>query len=82
MIDRRQCKTKKRRQKSNNAPILPVYIRTKALNKILNGKHAYQLDADLLKQIPRALTDPVAIYSSDTQPGPNKMEVALDLPKG
>ena len=62
-----------------NAPILPVYIRTKALNKILNGKHAYQLDADLLKQIPRALTDPVAIYSSDTQPGPDKIVVALDL---
>ena len=62
-----------------NAPILPVYIRTKALNKILNGKHAYQLDTDILRQIPRALTDPVAIYSSDTQPGPDKMVVALDL---
>lgn len=62
-----------------NAPILPVYIRAKALNKILNGKHAYQLDADILRQIPRALTDPVAIYSSDTQPGPDKMVVALDL---
>lgn len=59
MIDRRKYKTTNRRQKSNNAPILPVYIRAKALNKILNGKHAYQLDADLLKQIPRALTDPV-----------------------
>ena len=52
-----------------NAPILPVYIRAKALNKILNGKHAYRLDTDILRQIPRALTDPVAIYSSDTQPG-------------
>lgn len=62
-----------------NAPILPVYIRAKALNKILNGKHAYQLDADLLKQIPRALTDPAAIYSSDTQPGPDKMVAALDI---
>ena len=62
-----------------NAPILPVYIRAKALNKILNGKHAYQLDTDILRQIPRALTDPVAIYSSDTQPGPDKMVVALDL---
>lgn len=62
-----------------NAPILPVYIRAKALNKILNGKHAYQLDTDILRQIPRALTDPVAIYSSDTQPGPDKMVAALDL---
>ena len=54
------------------AEILPVYIHQNILAKILkHGKkvdgihgHADEMDADILKQLPKALTDPMAIVES------------------
>lgn len=54
------------------AEILPVYIHQNVLAKILkHGKkvdgahgHANEMDADILKQLPKALTDPMAIVES------------------
>lgn len=54
------------------AEILPVYIHQNVLAKILkHGKkvdgihgHANEMDAEILKQLPKALTDPMAIVES------------------
>ena len=54
------------------AEILPVYIHQNILAKILkHGKkvdgihgHANEMDAEILKQLPKALTDPMAIVES------------------
>ncbi|MBR1602881.1 MAG: hypothetical protein IJ667_05525, partial [Synergistaceae bacterium] len=43
--------------------LLPVEIRLDNLNKILNKKH--KLSAETLKQIPRAITDPIMIFKSE-----------------
>ena len=62
------------------ARILPVDISLKNLNKILNKKHSDSIDADVIKQIPKALTDPLMIF--DTYGGTNGEErkvVVLDL---
>ena len=58
------------------AEILPVYIHQNILAKILkHGKkvdgihgHADEMDADTLKQLPKALTDPMAIVESKGKP--------------
>ncbi len=58
------------------AEILPVYIHQNVLAKILkHGKkvdgihgHANEMDADILKQLPKALTDPMAIVESKGKP--------------
>ena len=58
------------------AEILPVYIHQNVLAKILkHGKkvdgihgHADEMDADILKQLPKALTDPMAIVESKGKP--------------
>lgn len=62
------------------ARILPVDISVKNLNKILNKKHAEGIDTDIIKQIPKALTDPLMIF--DTYGGTNgekRKVVVLDL---
>ena len=62
------------------ARILPVDISVKNLDKILNKKHAEGIDANIIKQIPKALTDPLMIF--DTYDGTNGEErkvVVLDL---
>lgn len=61
------------------ARILPVEISNKTTQKILRGKHNYQITPNILKQVPRALTDPAAIFYSDTISGPDHIVVALNL---
>lgn len=46
------------------AKLLPVEIETKDLHKILYGKHAGDMDFSIMRQLPRALADPVMIFSS------------------
>lgn len=59
------------------AEILPVETSTTVLSKILHGKHSNELDENIVKQIPRALTDPVAVFQSKTKKG--RLVVALEL---
>lgn len=46
------------------AKLLPVEIETKDLHKILYGKHAGDMDFSIMRQLPRALADPVMIFNS------------------
>lgn len=48
------------------ADLKPVEVSYAVLNKILNVKHP-EIDANIIKQLPRALTDPVMIFK--TYPG-------------
>ena len=48
------------------AKLLPIEIATRDLSKILYGKHAGDMDSSVMKQLPRALADPVMIFSSYT----------------
>lgn len=59
------------------AEILPVETSTTVLSKILHGKHSNELDENIVKQIPRALTDPVAVFQSKTKKG--RLVVVLEL---
>lgn len=59
------------------AEILPIETSTTVLSKILHGKHSNELDENIVKQIPRALTDPVAVFQSKTKKG--RLVVALEL---
>ena len=59
------------------AEILPIETSTTVLSKILYGKHSNELDENIVKQIPRALTDPVAVFQSKTKKG--RLVVALEL---
>ena len=59
------------------AEILPVETSTTVLSKLLHGKHSNELDENIVKQIPRALTDPVAVFQSKTKKG--RLVVALEL---
>lgn len=48
------------------AKLLPIEIATRDLSKILYGKHAGDMDPSIMKQLPRALADPVMIFGSYT----------------
>lgn len=62
--------------KLTGADVLPVYIHTNVLAKILknsvdkNGKHGHagEMTPDIIKQLPQALIDPMAIVRSDGKP--------------
>lgn len=62
------------------AKILPVDMSVENLDKVLNGKHKSDMSADIMKQIPRALTDPLMIFDTyDGKNGAKRKIVALDL---
>lgn len=44
------------------AEVLPVEIAKTDLEKILNGKHAGDMTPEIMKQLPRALTNPIMIF--------------------
>lgn len=48
------------------AKLLPIEIAARDLSKILYGKHAGDMDPSIMKQLPRALADPVMIFGSYT----------------
>lgn len=62
-----------------NAKALPIRIRLKTLDKILNGKHAYQISAQNLKDLPRALTNPAMLLYSATNASSNDVVIAVNL---
>ncbi len=68
--------------KLTGADILPVYIDRSVLHKILMGKHKEEMSPDLVKQIPRQLTDPLMILKSFDKQGkeiPNEQIFMIDL---
>lgn len=64
------------------APVLPIRMDKSILYKILKGKHNQQITPEIIKQVPRALTDPMLIARSFDDKGnviDNERIVALDL---
>lgn len=62
------------------AEVLPVEIAKTDLEKILNGKHAGDMTPEIMKQLPRALTNPIMIFKSYTGPnGEKRRVVVVDL---
>ena len=62
------------------AEVLPVEIAKTDLEKILNGKHAGDMTPEIMKQLPRALTNPIMIFKSYTGPnGEGRRVVVVDL---
>ena len=41
-----------------------VYITTKMLNKVFNTKHVHKFDLNVMKQLPGALSNPIAIFKN------------------
>nr|MCR4819301.1 hypothetical protein [Fretibacterium sp.] len=48
------------------AKIFPVYMEGSKIKTVVNGPHG--ITQDIVKQLPRALADPVAIFTSKTHP--------------
>lgn len=66
--------------KLTGAEVLPVEIAKTDLEKILNGKHAEDMTPEIMKQLPRALTNPIMIFKSYTGPnGEKRRVVVVDL---
>lgn len=66
--------------KLTGAEVLPVEIAKTDLEKILNGKHAGDMTPEIMKQLPRALTNPIMIFKSYTEPnGEERRVVVVDL---
>lgn len=66
--------------KSVGAPLLPVEVEYSDLHKIALGKHGNEMSPDIVKQLPRALTDPLMILKSyDGKNGERRIVVVLDL---
>lgn len=66
--------------KLTGAEVLPVEIAKTDLEKILNGKHAGDMTPEIMKQLPRALTNPIMIFKSYTGPnGEERRVVVVDL---
>lgn len=63
-----------------NSRLEPKQIITSraVLSKILIDKHGQEMDASILKQLPKALADPVMVFQSDTRPG-DSVVVMLEL---
>lgn len=62
--------------------ILPIYISPKVMAKILKGKHGEELSPDILKKLPKALTDPLMILRAINNKGfedKNKKLVVVDM---
>ena len=59
--------------------VLPVEIHARNLDKILNGKH--EIAPETLKQIPRAIADPIMIFRSpaDESKGRDSRVVLTEL---
>lgn len=60
-----------------DAELLPVEITVDNLNKVLNGKHKNEMTPEIVKQIPRALTDPIMILDSYDGPNGEKRRIAV-----
>ena len=58
------------------ADLLPVEMDAKKIVRILEEHH---LSADLLKQVPKALVDPIAIFESDASGRYRGLVAMLDL---
>jgi hypothetical protein len=66
--------------KLTGAEVLPAEIAKTDLEKILNGKHAGDITPEIMKQLPRALTNPIMIFKSYTGPnGEERRVVVVDL---
>lgn len=66
--------------KLTGAEVLPVEIAKTDLEKILNGKHTGDMTPEIMKQLPRALTNPIMIFKSYTGPnGEERRVVVVDL---
>lgn len=66
--------------KLTGAEVLPVEIAKTDLEKILNGKHAGDMTPEIMKQLPRAITNPIMIFKSYTGPnGEERRVVVVDL---
>lgn len=66
--------------KLTGAEVLPVEIAKTDLEKILNGKHAGDMTPEIMKQLPRALTNPIMIFKSYAGPnGEERRVVVVDL---
>lgn len=66
--------------KLTGAEVLPVEIAKTDLEKILNGKHAGDMTPEIMKQLPRALTNPIMIFKSYKGPnGEERRVVVVDL---
>lgn len=66
--------------KLTGAEVLPVEIAKTDLEKIMNRKHAGDMTPEIMKQLPRALTDPIMIFKSYTgQNGEERRVVVVDL---
>lgn len=64
------------------AKIFPIKIDVTILNKILKGKHANEINDNILKQMPRAIADPLMILKSFDKNGKqveNEMIIVLPL---
>ena len=62
------------------AEVLPVEIAKTDLEKILNGKHAGDMTPEIMKQLSRALTNPIMIFKSYTGlNGEERRVVVVDL---
>jgi uncharacterized protein YprB with RNaseH-like and TPR domain len=60
------------------AEVLPVSMRYGVLEKVLRVKH--KIPAETLKQLPRALADPIMIFDSATIPGSYGCHGGIDGP--
>ena len=56
---------------------LPVEIAKTDLEKILNGKHAGDMTPEIMKQLPRALTNPIMIFKSYAGPNGEERRVVV-----
>ena len=59
------------------AEVLPVEIAKTDLEKILNGKHAGDMTPEIMKQLPRALTNPIMIFKSYAGPNGEERRVVV-----
>lgn len=62
--------------------LLPIYIHTNVMEKILKGKHSGEMSAGIVKKIPKELTDPLMILKAINNQGVesnNQKIVVIDL---
>ncbi len=56
------------------AEALPIQINGATVRKVLAGKHDYHMTADMLKQVPEGLYDPLMVFNSPSKDGlPGKL---------
>ena len=62
--------------------LLPIYIHTNVMEKILKGKHSGEMSTGIVKKIPKELTDPLMILKAINNQGvesKNQKIVVIDL---